>query len=279
MEIKNTLCALLVAVGVSVGVAGCASKPKYTIADMQNPETTPVEKWSEAMVYARAIGIMGLYDFPSSLAVKEGYVDVTDGTLPAGGADVITTGLSISSPPSGMSSGTAAGVGIGLMLFGGAIGEAYQRSHVAAWVPADLASSADEATALMLREYEAARVRAFPKGLSKVRNIPGKYHDFHVDAYARKMPVEKNRVQIDGPPQKSPAFLKAPMSYGPIILDGTNLSVDGMKNNLTIRETMLALSNELPDWFVLYSSPRPLLRVPEPPFVYRAGKEYLFIGK
>nr|WP_322942070.1 hypothetical protein [Pseudomonas sp. s4] len=204
MEIKNTLCALLVAVGVSVGFAGCASKPKYTIADMQNPETTPVEKWSEAMIYARTMGISGLYDVPHDLAQAEAQLTGQSGLNTANGADLIGSGVSSVSVPVGISPVTVAGVGLAMDLLGAGIGQTWQHSIIAAWVPATMASTPQEASSVVEREYSKARNRAFPLGRSSENNLPSKFPIGHPEYYGNKLPKEENRILFNEVAKRTP---------------------------------------------------------------------------
>lgn len=273
MEIRKTVCALLVAAAVT----GCASKPKYTIADMQNPETTPVEKWSEAMVYARTMGISGLYDVPQDLAQAE--AQLQSGLNSATGADLITSGVSSVSGPIGISSVTVAGVGLAMDLLGAGIGQTWQHSIIAAWVPATMASTPQEASSVVEREYSKARNRAFPLGRSSESNLPSKFPIGHPEYYGNKFPKEENSVLFEDDAKFTPGIIGEGMSYGPIYLSGKTLYLDGRRNNMRREEAAKALSAELPDWFVVYEAPRPYSKPAAPPMILRGGQSYYFVGK
>ncbi|MBX9762814.1 MAG: hypothetical protein K2Y24_07255, partial [Pseudomonadaceae bacterium] len=94
---KKSICALMAA----ISLAGCAAPSKYTLEDMQDPATTPVEKWSDATIYMHAMGITGMRDIPKSIAIEEGFIKGSYTGASANAIDVGVVGLSAVSPPSG----------------------------------------------------------------------------------------------------------------------------------------------------------------------------------
>lgn len=129
-----------------------------------------------------SMGISGQRDVPVG---RSGAVEVAG---PVGGSGVVhgdagLIAVSFASPPTDQSGGAAAGIGMGLMLSGGASDPA-RAIQVVAWVPADQANSSADASALALRKVEEARKKAFAKGLSKLPLQTDKYPDGHSCGYA-----------------------------------------------------------------------------------------------
>lgn len=274
MRMKS-ICTLLAA----VTLVGCAAPPKYTFEDMQDPMTTPVEKWSDATLYMHSMGITGMRDVPKSIAIEEGYMQGGYTGASANAIDVGVVGLSGMSPPSGFSGGAAVGVGLGLMLLGGGASPMWQMTHIAAWVPSSMANSPEEAVSVVEREFTKARNTVFKKGLSREKLLITKYPTNHPNFHGGKFPNESNIAKFDSPKSKSPSFIESPESYGPIFIHRPNLRVDAFKNSMTHREAIKAVSTELPDWFFIHSPHVKLRKNPLPAVVYRGGNEHYFIGK
>lgn len=272
---KKSICALLAA----SSLIGCAAPQKYTLEDMQDPATTPVEKWSDAMTYMHAMGITGMRDIPKSIAIEEGFMPSGYTGASANAIDVGVVGLSAVSPPSGFSGGAAVGVGLGLMLLGGGASPMWQMTHIAAWVPSSMADSPEEAVQVVEREYTKARKAVFKKGLSNEKMLIAKYPHNHPSLYGGKMASEGNIVKFDSSKAASPSFLNSAESYGPIFILRPNMRVDASKNSMNYRDALKAVSSELPDWFFIHNPRVKLRKNPLPAVVYRGGQENYFIGK
>lgn len=272
---KKSICALMAA----ISLAGCAAPSKYTLEDMQDPATTPVEKWSDATIYMHAMGITGMRDIPKSIAIEEGFIKGSYTGASANAIDVGVVGLSAVSPPSCFSGGAAVGVGLGLMLLGGGASPMWQMTHIAAWVPASMANSPEEAVLVVEREYTKARNTVFKKGLSRETLLITKYPTNHPKYFGGKVALQSNIASFDSPKSTSPSFLVSSESYGPIFIQRPDLSVDAIKNSMNRRDAIKAVSKELPDWFFIHTPHVKLRKNPLPAVVYRAGMENYFIGK
>ncbi|MFK1060596.1 hypothetical protein ACIUYK_22345 [Pseudomonas aeruginosa] len=263
--------------GTMMTLAGCASEPLITYDQLQDPKDTPKEQWSDALTYLEAMGVHGMRDIPKDLLAEVSHPSA--GAYGTGALDVGLVGLGAVSSPSSMGGGAALGVGLGLMLLGGGIPQTVSSIQVAAWVPASLADSPEEAVRVVDNEYNSARKRAFKKGLSKEKMLITKYPQNHTESYGDEIAIEQNLLQFDQPAKVSPSFLEAPMSFGPIFIRRPIFYVDARRNSMEVREAMQALSAELPDWFIIYSPPQYLRKGKTPPVVYRSGEEKRFIGK
>lgn len=153
--------ASLLAVAIAL-LAGCASQPTISLDQLNDPATTPKEKWSEALTYLEAMGVTGMRDIPREV-MDDLQRSSAQGAYSAGALDVGMAGLGIASGPSSIGGGAALGVGVGLMLIGGGASPMVDMIHVAAWVPFDLAGSPEEAVKVVDHEYNMARKRVFKR--------------------------------------------------------------------------------------------------------------------
>ncbi|MBF8745800.1 hypothetical protein [Pseudomonas monteilii] len=164
-------------------LVGCSSTQSPKTVQLPEPKDVPKEKWSDAMHVLTAMGISGQRDVPIEMVGSVDGVSPTNRSV-AGLGDVGLSAIGYVSPPSGMSGGAVAGVGLGLMLLGGSSDPA-RATQVVAWVPSDQASSPEEASALALQKVEEARRKIFSGGLSKLGMQTGRYPDAHSRSYAR----------------------------------------------------------------------------------------------
>lgn len=270
----------LVAAALSA-LAGCASAPRAAEVQLPDPKTVPREKWSDAMNVLNAMGIEGQRDIPKELAGQvPGTID--HGTNPAGsGADLAMGAVGFASPPTGFSSGGALGMGVGLFLLGGGGAQPVGITQIAAWVPAELASSPEEAARIVAVEWDKAR-NALGKGnVSKVQTVTAKYPHGTVrkeyatvaDSYLRRP------VQPDQPSHQAPSFVSAKNAFGPIFILPDQVAVDASKNGLEKPEQMRAVANYLPEWFFLYYPGLKERKRMVPAAIYTKNKTMFFVGK
>lgn len=143
-------------------LVGCSSTQSPKTVQLPEPKDVPKEKWSDAMHVLTAMGVSGQRDVPIEMVGGVDRVSPTKSSV-AGLGDAGLSAIGYVSPPSGMSGGAAAGVGLGLMLLGGSSDPA-RATQVVAWVPSDQAGSPEEASALALQKVEEAR----PERVSQV---------------------------------------------------------------------------------------------------------------
>ncbi|MFT2189172.1 hypothetical protein [Pseudomonas putida] len=158
-------------------LVGCSSTQSPKTVQLPEPKDVPKEKWSDAMHVLTAMGVSGQRDVPIEMVGGVDRVSPTKSSV-AGLGDAGLSAIGYVSPPSGMSGGAAAGVGLGLMLLGGSSDPA-RATQVVAWVPSDQAGSPEEASALALQKVEEARRKSFSGGLSKLGMQTGRYPDGH----------------------------------------------------------------------------------------------------
>lgn len=259
-------------------LVGCSGTQGARTVQLPEPKDVPREKWSDAMHVLAAMGISGQRDVPIELA------GAVDGASPAGGSGIVlgdagSTAVGFASPPTGLSGGAAAGIGLGLMLLGGASDPA-RATQVVAWVPADQASSPNAASALALRKVEGARKKAFANGLSKLPMQTGKYPDGHTRSYASLADSYAGRpILYSDEVAKSPSFLRSPLSYGPIFIRDNQFTLDAYKNNMTTSEAMLFASQHLPEWIYIYHPGQQLRKNSIPAAIFNQGRALYFLGK
>ncbi|MDH4562842.1 hypothetical protein [Pseudomonas sp. BN411] len=165
-----------------------------------------------------------------------------------------------------------------LLLSGFTPGSTAANVQVAAWVPADIASSPDESVAISSKAFiraraetyatnEEARQRALRTQVGYVLGQPygdgGPIHAFSqlLDMIADHSP---NLVT-------APAFMKSKeKAYGPIFLGAR-----GRPANREELELTLEMSKHLPSWFFIYS---PGLAGVSPPVIMNEGRELLFVA-
>lgn len=265
--------------GLVVLLVGCASDPSIPFEQLQDPLTTPREKWSDAMVVADAMGLSGLRDIPREIAEAHGATSSSGAGAQGSVGDAVSAGIGYASPPTGFSSGAALGVGVGLMLLGGGGGGPANTTQVAAWVPSDKAATPEKAAAYAHKVYEGVRSELFPKR-SSINSQVGRYATGSGRSYATLADVAKGRpVEFDLEASQSPSFIEAPESYGPIYIRQTQFMVDARKNDLAWTEAMRMTSERLPAWFYIYQPGQKLRRNSRPTVIYSQGRAMYFIGR
>lgn len=165
-------------------LVGCSATQSPKTVQLPDPKDVPKEKWSDAMHVLTAMGISGQRDVPIEMVGGVDRVSPTNSSV-AGLGDAGLSAIGYVSPPSGMSGGAAAGIGLGLMLLGGSSDPA-RATQVVAWVPSDQAGSPGDASALALQKVEEVRRKIFSGGLSKLDMQTGRYPDGHSRSYARQ---------------------------------------------------------------------------------------------
>ncbi|MFP6850066.1 MAG: hypothetical protein VCA57_15295 [Pseudomonas sp.] len=258
-------------------LVGCSSTPEAT-GVLLEPKDVPKDKWSDAMHVLTAMGISGQRDVPLELSGAASGVS-SAGSSGAVLGDAGLSAVGFVSPPTGLSGGAAAGVGLGLMLLGGSSDPA-RATQVVAWVPSDQAGSPDEASALALRKVEEVRKKIFSGGLSKLRIQTGKYPDSHSRAYASLADIYAERpIPFSDEAATSPSFLQSPLSYGPIFIRHNQFTLDAYKNDMTTSEVMLLASQSLPAWIYIYHPGQRLRKNSIPAAIFNQGRALYFVGK
>lgn len=258
-------------------LVGCSSAQKSASVPLPDPQTVPKEKWSDAMRVLTAMKISGQRDVPRDRA--ESFAGASPGTTGAAAADAGVAGVSLAAPPSGFSGGAAASVSLGLMILGGSSDPAHA-IQVVAWVPAEAASTPEEASALALAKVEEARNKVFKKGMSKLPMHVGKYPDGHSRAYASLADSYAERpILFTDNAAPAPEFLKSAAAYGPIFIRDNQFVLDASKNGMTVSEAMLLASRTLPDWIYIYHPGQKLRNNSIPAAIYNQGVAKYFIGK
>lgn len=287
-QLKLTALALVSCASLLVGCAGVATKPTPALV-LQNPETTPREKWSDAMKILH--GDMGIYnqmDIPADRAAEAGLIKVQGDRATAGSSgtpgDLVIGYSGYQSPPTGLSSGAGLGIGVAMFLLPtGPVSQPFNATQIAAWVPADRANSINEAVGLVERTLNEARRNNFANP-SKVTIAPCAYPEAHHRAFKSFSDLLMNRpVPPAGEPGKAPSFLKDGQYYGPIFFTKFELQQysDASKNDMNPREALAKLSAGLPDWIALYNPGRRAQRslAGYAPSIMLKGQEYFFVGK
>lgn len=251
---------------LSAVLTGCSTSESASSWPAAASQTERAGSSSDAIRYAVAMGL-----------IAPGHMDRDhDQSQPApGGGDLLTASLGAASPPTGMSAGAAAGIGIGLMLIGGNIPQPTETIQLAAWVPATLASGPSDAVRVAEKAFTDARSKAFPQGLSRERFISSKYPVNHSQSFGDKLALEGNLVPFTAPSSISPEFLETPHSYGPIFIRKPLIYVDAAKNDMQPRQAMAELSRQLPDWFILYVPAMNNGSRAWPAGMYRSGQLHL----
>ena len=266
-------------------LVGCSSPGNtVTFDQLPDPATTPKAKWSDAMVYMNAMQISGMRDVPREMMGNVSSQPAQSGNS-TGVLDAATYGVGTMAPPSGMSGGAVAGVGLGLLLLGGGPTQPAQLPQVVAWVPSDLASSPEEAVQVALNEFNKSKAAVFKKQLPQ-ELIATAYPESDSRSFGGKMPKASNLVLFSEEAKESPAFISAPKSYGPIHIVGHKvteesiINASGFRNIHGSRANTVALSASLPDWFLIYVTSATRSKSDKlPPAVLRSGTSNYFIGK
>jgi len=266
---------VLVALGIAAVVSGCASNSnKITVDQLQNPDTTPKEKWSDAMHVAKAMHFTNIYDIPQDLLHE---LQVKD--LPAGqGQNVPATGNVITATTGVMGGAPMAGVGVGLAvvsLLTSGLGNMEGKVQIAAWVPASEANSFDEAEKVALKAWENARETTF----QKVDSRRAATDLAKAGSFMPKSKIEwarETRTNVMPPPlsEQTP-------SYGPIYISHKGELTNNIYANkgLKHQEAYAGLSKSLPTWFYIYSPAVPTGDNKSAAKIYNNGIPYYFVGK
>lgn len=259
---------------LAVAITGCTgNKSELTVADLQDPKTTPKEKWSDAMHVAQAMNLPNIYDLPQSLYQRmQTPANTTGGPQqPATSGSVVTAGTGV------LSGAPMSGVGVGLAaisLLTSGLGNLESRVQVAAWVPMSEASSFDEAQSIVQREWSSARNQVFPIVVST-----GAYTDLAQNgAFFPKSKIDwaKGKRTNVMPPKQSQQL----PSYGPIYVHVMDeITNNTYKNKIGNHEAFAALTGALPEWFYIYSPGVRYGKNQRAPSVFNQSNEYLFIGK
>lgn len=265
---------IAIALAASAALTGCAGQQSgLTVADLQDPKTTPEDKWSDAMHVAQAMNLPNVYDIPLSLQQK-----LQGGEVAAGrGTQSVTSGSAITAATGVASGAPMAGVGVGvaaISLLTSGLGDLERRLQVAAWVPMSEASSLEEAKQVVKNVWDGARGQVFPVVITT-----SAYPDLaQAGAVIPKSKIDwvtEKRTNV-----LPPRFSTQTPSYGPIyvrVMD--ELTNNIYKNKMDPSEAYAALSSALPDWFYIYNPGVPYGDKKRPPSVYNQDKEYFFIGK
>ncbi|MEE1923348.1 hypothetical protein V0R50_16220 [Pseudomonas sp. 148P] len=264
----------LLAVSITLAV-GCSSRPTIELPD---PKDVPREKWSDAMLILDAMGITGQRDIPLELAVA-GPTTAAPSINGASAGDAAITAGNFVSPPSGFSSGAALGLGLGLMLLGGS-GPPVAHVQTVAWVPANLVNSPEEASSLVLKTMEDARIKVFPNKRSPDRLTVGKYMPGSGRVYADASDIFNHRpVQLDTPATPSPAVVNVGQAYGPIFVHDEQYWGDAYSNNMKPLDSMVLMSKVLPEWIYIYYPGQRLRKDSVPARILKKGEPLYFVGK
>jgi hypothetical protein len=259
-------------------LVGCSSTQSPKTVQLPEPKDVPKEKWSDAMHVLTAMGISGQRDVPIEMVGGVDRVSPTNSSV-VGLGDAGLSAIGYVSPPSGMTGGAAAGVGLGLMLLGGSSDPA-RATQVVAWVPSEQAGSPAEASALALQKVEEARRKSFSGALSKLGMQTGRYPDGHSRSYATPADIFAERpIPFGDTPAASPSFLVSPRSYGPIFIRHNQFTLDAYKNDMTTSEAMLQASKYLPEWIYIYHPGQRLRKDSIPAAIFNQGRALYFVGK
>ncbi|MDT4857768.1 hypothetical protein FQZ97_922040 [compost metagenome] len=165
-----------------------------------------------------------------------------------------------------------------LLLSGFTPGSTAANIQVAAWVPADITSSPDEAKAISSNAFIRARAETYATNEEDRQKLLREEVN-HVlgQPYGESGPIHAFSQLLDMIAGHSPSLVTAPAFmkskekvYGPIFL-GTR----GRPANREELELTLELSKHLPSWFFIYS---PGLAGVSPPVIMNDGRELLFVA-
>lgn len=277
-----------VALAVLVGCASNTGSQAKTAAakpavNLQAPETTPYEKWSDAMLVLRGdMNIYGQHDIPAGEVQKAAAANGQG--LGSAAADLGVAYGGFRAPPTGVSPGAALGIGMAFALIPtGQLVQPWQLSQTAAWVPTTLASNMDEAVKVAEESMNAARSKVYADPTS-IKSSASKYPDGHSRQYKSFTDVLTDKATLpEGEATAAPSFLPAGSYYGPIFFNGFGQQhyMDGHRSDLSPQESNQRLSQALPAWFTIYDPGRPERKdqVGFPPVVMVSGTPHFFIGK
>jgi hypothetical protein len=255
-----------------VGCAGAGGPQQVAPLTLQDPLTTPKEKWSDAMtVLLGDMEIYGQKDVPLEYALASGQGNAVGtpmsqrATLASGAKVLLTGGMFL--VPSGQVSGPP------------------QIDQAVAWVPADQADNMEEAIKVADSALNTARAKVFPE-LSQIKTPVSFLPDGDVRTYASFWDVfTKRPTPPTGGPIDAPSFLPEAKYYRPIYFNSFYLrhNRDCAANDVSELQGMEALSKAAPDW-IAFSKPGRLAKLDDPstgypPSVFVKGQKLFFIGK
>lgn len=275
-------------------LAGCAGTQNGSALEMpapimqytfQDPNEVPQEKWSKAMVIARAMGIDGgLMD----VIAPEGAVVTPQGkvVLANQGVDPLVGGaLGAVSPTTHISGGASVALGAAFFILGGQATAPYMFDNMAFWVPEEMAANAEEARAVAENTWREARVNAFS---TKRYNVPRTtmYPIGHKHHYG-KTPVEMlanvryGALPFSGAPRQVEVGAMSGSYYGPIFIMDVHLQSfhDKRDSGLEHMEYYELLAQFIPSWSAMYFPPERNRRreVVAPAVVIHNGEVLQFI--
>ncbi|GLE83992.1 hypothetical protein VNPA120661_43120 [Pseudomonas aeruginosa] len=255
-------------------LVGCSSAPKAPTVELPDPKDVPKEKWSDAMHVLTAMRISGQRDVPHELASS----GPTTATPSTGGSSAADAAVAAGGSP-GISSNAALGLGVGLFLLGGS-SDPVRGYQTAAWVPSTLVKSPEEASDLVLKLFDEARLKAFPNKRSTLTPKAGKYPAGSGKAYADPMAIWKETpVPFDGGASTPPSFVAASEVYGPIFIHNGQYTIDANKNDISTLDAMIKVSEKLPEWFFMYHPGERLRKNSIPARIINKGQSMYFVGK
>lgn len=258
---------------ISVFLSACASNQSnqtIPLSDLNDPATTPVEKWSDAMVVAKAMKIGGLYDIPKELAYSN---SSNSAQSVSGGVDVATAATGVAAGAPGANMGFAlAGAGIVFNMLSDTTNKPLQ---IAAWVPRSLANSLEEAHEVTVREFASARNK-ITEGKAKPLNTEtrlapdGMIYNKQLFAENALMPGVTPPIGDSKQESIGPIFI---MQGSAFYLDRAHLGTD------RIHDYAKSISEVLPDWFFVYAPGRDWPNDKYPAVIYNKGQKHYFISK
>jgi hypothetical protein len=262
---------------ILASLIGCSSSPKVTLPE---PKDLPRQKWSDAMLVLEAMRIDGQRDIPREMVGSE-----ADSLAPQSGSgymgDLTLGSLAYVSPPTGFSSAGAASLGLGLFLFGGSGGPVHHY-QVVAWVPEELANTAEDASLLAKSAWLEARKKYFDEKVSNLRHEPAKYADGSGKKFDKFSDLAKgNPTPFDAPASAAPPFVSAERAFGPIFLTNPSLELfaDANRSDMNGMDALAGINKHLPDWMYAYYPGRDWPKDFRPAAIYNKKGNLYFIGK
>jgi hypothetical protein len=266
---------IILAFGIAAAISGCASKTKSLSVDqLQNPDVTPKEKWSDAMHVAKAMHFQNIYDIPQNLVHGPQLKDLPSGNT----QDISASGNVITAATGVMGGAPMAGVGVGLSvvsLLTSGLGNMEGRVQIAAWVPATEARSFEDAEKVALKAWENARETTF----QIVDSRRAATDLAKAGSFMPKSKIEwarETRTNVMPPP-----LSEQTSSYGPIYISHKGELTNNIYANKGMKhqQAYAELSEALPGWFYIYSPNVPSGENKSPAIIYNSGHSYYFIGK
>ncbi|MCC9289619.1 hypothetical protein [Pseudomonas aeruginosa] len=259
-------------------LVGCSSTPKTATVQLPVPQNVPTEKWSDALHVLTAMNITGQRDVALELA-RSGPTTATSATGGSSVDDVAIAAGGYASRPSGVRSNAALGLGLGLFLLGRSSDPA-RGYQTAPWVPCTLAKSREEASALVLKLFDEAGLKAIPNQRSTLTPIVGKYPPGSRKAYVDRVAIWiETPDQFDGVASVPPTFIATSEAYGPIFIHHGQYTIDGYKNDISTLHAMIEVSQKLPEWFNMYHPGERLRKNSVAARIINIGQSMYFIGK